>query len=302
MPPEASFQVQPQVSQGLQQSLLVLRQRQLLDAVGAEVGTPVLYLKAAWADPVLYDGRGLRTGGDLDVLVRPHRFEAFAQALKRAGFRRYREPWHMVTHRLVGKAWLFNAPPHALAVDLHRDLVDRPWFHVDIESWIDRARAYPSVDGPILSLAPEDQVLYACAHYASHRYVLGPQHLHDIQRLIAQHPIDWNLVRTRARAANLLVPLALLVDALDAGGCHVEPVPGGWRAMATRACLDLELDLKRGRAFPYAVDAVAIMPLLSSRKSALARYVARGAFVKTLDAAEELFHRVQTRLARHGAD
>src|SRR3954464_3559034 len=150
---------------GLVQSLVIKAQRTLLDGIGRAVGTPVLYLKAAWADPVLYGGQGQRTGSDVDVLVRPGAFFPFARALEENGFRRYVTPWMRATFRWGYKAWTYEGLPRWMTVDLHRRIAEAPWFDLPPQGCIDRAVAYDSVDGPILSLSPEDQVLYAAAHY-----------------------------------------------------------------------------------------------------------------------------------------
>ena len=114
---------------GIIQSLLIKAQRGTLDAIGAAVGTPVVYLKAAWADPVLYGGRGERTGSDIDILVRPDRFEAFAAELTARGFRRYDFDGSHAYDRYFGhKEWTFEPPAGALTVDLHRALTEPIWY------------------------------------------------------------------------------------------------------------------------------------------------------------------------------
>src|SRR5215207_6562985 len=124
---------------GLVQSLLIKAQRRLLDGVGERVGTPVVYLKAAWADPVLYGGRGERTGGDVDVLVRPAAFFAYALALEELGFRRYTVPWLRATFRWAYKAWTYEGRPRWVTVDLHRGIAEPPWFDLPAEDCLDRA-------------------------------------------------------------------------------------------------------------------------------------------------------------------
>jgi hypothetical protein len=285
------------VTPGLQQSLLIQLQRRLLDEAGAKVGTPVVYLKAAWADPVLYGGSGERTGTDLDVLVRPSLFKSFGKALDAVGFVRHREPWHMVTHRLIGKAWLYQPPPNALPVDLHRNLSDSPWFSIPINDWIDRAISYDSVDGPILSLAPEDQVIYASSHYASHRYTLGPQHLNDVVRLLAAHSVNWQVIKHRAQQGDIRLPLALFVDALRQRGVSAPDLVSDpsfvapWRVAYVRRWLRLEPKLQRPSSLS-STDLIGLMPVLSGNPTALPHFAARFALVRALDCGEELLFRM----------
>ena len=285
------------VSLGLQQSLLIQAQRRLLDQMGERIGTPVVYLKAAWADPVLYAGRGERVGGDIDILVRPERFRAYAHSLAAAGFKRFHDRWHVASQHFVGKAWLYQPPSaYALAVDLHRELVDGPWFKFAAEGLVDRAVAYASVDGKILSLAPEDQVVYAAAHYANHRYSLGPQHLNDMVALLSQVKVNWNLIRDRADESFLSVPLLVLIAALRQRGVAV-PVHAEaaawlhrWSAILCKWLLDSD-HLQRQSPM-VASDLLWLMPLLSNRKSALPRYLIRLALVRPLDCAAELVYRL----------
>lgn len=291
-------------SLGLQQSLFIMAQRRHLDELGARVGTPVLYLKAAWADPVLYGGGGLRPGCDLDILVRPARFAAFAEALLAQGFRRFREPWHMASQRLIGKAWLYLPPPTAdlVAVDLHRGVADKPWFQVPADELLDRAVAYASVDGPILSLAPEDQIVYAATHYANHRYEMKHHHLNDVVLLLKKYPVNWDLVWLRAGRAQAMLPIMLLAAALRHRGVVVPPAPANdawlrWRSRMLRACFPSVETLSRQTRRR---EVATLMPLLSDSAWALPRYALRAALVRTLDGGEELLARVQQRLAHQG--
>ncbi|HXU80370.1 MAG TPA: nucleotidyltransferase family protein [Polyangia bacterium] len=280
---------------GLVQSLVIKAQRQLLDGIGRAVGTKVVYLKAAWADPVLYGGTGQRAGSDLDVLVRPAAFFAFARALEGEGFRRYVQPWLRATFRLGYKAWTFEGQPRWMTVDLHRAIAEAPWFELDPDACVDRATVYDSVDGPILSLCPEDQVLYAAAHYGQHRFTIDHRHLDDVERLLAGRAVAWPVVLERARPAGLSVPLRLLMESLRARGAGVPSAPEAallrWRLgyahrwVATAPALERRLPPSR------IVDNVLRMPLLSGRPAALPRFVASYLSLRALDVVAEVYHR-----------
>jgi hypothetical protein len=265
---------------GLVQSLLIKAQRQQLDEIGRAVGTAVVYLKAAWADPVLFGGRGERTGGDIDVLVRPDRFEAFAQALTARGFRRHQHPSASYERYFGHKEWTFGAPPGALAIDLHRDLTEPIWHDMRTDELLDRAIAWDSVDGPILSLDAEDQLLYGAAHYSNHFYDLDPRHLEDCERLVRNHPVDWAEVWSRGQRASLTLPLALLVDALVARGCVLGPSAEGVRPLPLRVrrrLADLWVSttpqLARKGLRSRGVDYLLLRPLLSDQWLALPKVV-----------------------------
>ena len=266
---------------GLVQSLVIKGQRNQLDRIGREVSTPVIYLKAAWADPVLYGGRGERTGSDIDILVLPERFEAFASALVRQGFHRHVFRFAFDEEYFGSKEWSFSNPPGLMPVDLHRALADPVWFDLSVHALIDRAIAYDSVDGPILSLSAEDHVLYAAVHYANHAYELHDRHLKDTACLLEQRPVDWSLVLSRAQEAHMSLPLALFMRWLEIRGGRVpgEAVRRCVRSVRVRwqiasPWLTAAGQIKRREKRRPALDYLILFPLLSGRATALPRFLA----------------------------
>lgn len=263
---------------GLVQSLLIKQQRDELDEIGRAVGTPVVYLKAAWADPVLYGGRGERTGCDVDALVSPDAFAPFAEALLARGFVRHEHPSPSYERYFGHKEWSFRAPAGAMPVDLHRALTEPVWYDLPTADLIARAVFWESVDGPILSLGAEDQLLYAAAHYANHFYDLDAKHLEDCQKLVAKHRIDGRALWRRARAAHLSLPLALLLEALAARGSEVRGADddphSAWLGLRKRLAerwVTTRPGLQRRRPRSRGVDYLLLSPLLSDRASALPR-------------------------------
>jgi hypothetical protein len=254
---------------------------QQLDDIGRQVGTPVVYLKAAWADPVLYGGVGRRAGVDVDLLVHPDRFESFAHALEQRGFQRYRHPSRALESYFRDKEWTFlPARPGEPSVDLHCALGDPYWFRLPTEALLVRATTYDGVHGPILSLAPEDQILYAAVHYANHLYAIDGRHLEDVARLIGVRAIDWQEVLARARAARMRLPLLLLLEALRAGHADVPEQllsPAGLGLSARRALCRRWIvttpALGRRRASADVMDYLVLRPLLSDRALALPRVI-----------------------------
>ena len=290
---------------GLVQSLVIKAQRRLLDDVGRKAGTPMVYLKAAWADPVLYGGQGQRVGSDIDVLVRPATFFACARELEALGFRRYVLPWMRATFRWGYKAWTYEGLPRWMTVDLHRGIAEPPWFDLPADACVDRAIAYDSIDGPILSLDPEDQVLYAAAHYGNHRFSIDQRHLGDIERLLAIRTIDWAAVTARARPLGLAVPLALVQESLHARGAAV-PAPAAadsppslrWRLAYAHRWVATAPQLERRLPLSRFLDNAVRMPLLSGRAAALPRFAAGYVGLRALDLAAEVAARVGARVGR----
>jgi hypothetical protein len=262
-------------------SMITRSLRQQLDDVGRRVGTPVVYLKAAWADPVLYGGLGRRDGVDVDLLVHPGCFESFGRALEERGFERYRHPSRALESYYGDKEWTFlPARRGEPCVDLHCALGDPYWFQLPTEPVLERATTYDSVHGPILSLAPEDQILYAAVHYANHLYAIDGRHLEDVARLIGIQPIAWPEVMARARAARMRLPLLLLLEALRAGYADVpeeliSPAGLGLRARRalSRRWIVTTPALGRRRTSADVMDYLVLRPLLSDRALALPRVI-----------------------------
>jgi hypothetical protein len=207
--------------------------------------------------------------------------------LEAHGFRRFVVPLQRATFRFGYKAWTYLGRPPQIPIDLHRGLAEPPWFDLAADAFIDRAMAYDSVDGPLLSLSPEDQVVYAAVHYAKHRFTIDQRHLQDVVLLLAARAVDWEVVVARGRAAGITVPLALLLEALRARGAAVPHLATGWtarwRLRYARRWVAIHPELRRRAAGSRIVDNAVRMPMLSDQPTALPRYLVRHAVLRVLD-------------------
>jgi hypothetical protein len=279
------------VGAGEVQALLLHRQRALLREVARDVGADVLFLKAAWADPVLYGGRGARTGGDIDVLVSPGHFEAFAAALEQRAFRRFDVPSHRASIAWGAKEWTYSHPGAWMPVDLHRSLGEAPWFDLDPEAVFSRARSWTAGDETIRSLGVEDQVLYAALHYANHLYEIDARHADDIVRLLQREPIDWAVTFDEATRGGLQLALQLLLEHLRARGVAAPATP--WERepwmRARRAVIGrwVEAGERLGRRRPMGrrLRVLVQRPVLSDRWGGLPVWAARYVALRALDLA-----------------
>jgi hypothetical protein len=224
---------------------------------------------------------GRRAGVDVDVLVHPGRLESLGRALEARGLARYRQPTAALESYFRDKEWTFRSSRRGEpSVDLHCALGDPYWFQLPTEPVLARATTYDGPHGPILSLSPEDQILYAAVHYANHLYVIDGRHLEDVARLIGSRPIDWHEVVARARDARMRLPLRLLLDALRIGGADVPAQligPAGIGLRARRALCGRWIvttpTLGRRRASGDLTDYLVLRPLLSDRVFALPRVI-----------------------------
>jgi hypothetical protein len=259
--------------EGLARSLIVKRQRRLLDEIGDRVGTRVVYLKAAWADPVLYGGRGERAGSDVDVLISPEVYDAFGDELLRAGFHKQQTlPLH------ARRAVCFRGHAGYLDVDLHRGLAQPPWFKLDDAAMFERAETYESADGPLLGLSPSDQLLHVIAHYANSRFLLDDRHLNDAVRVLERFPVDWELILQMCRRGFLEVSLQLVCARLRMRGFAVPLLPETLNCRSRRFALG-PFFADDGNRRPVSMDPtraawtelLVFLPLLSTRPLALPR-------------------------------
>jgi Uncharacterised nucleotidyltransferase len=264
-------------NKGLIQSLALRAQRELIREVAAELNAPVLFLKAAWADPVLYGNEGKRYGTDVDILVRREVFEDFAERLVKRGFRRAKglggERGRYFEDKETGLL-----PPKGsgyLPIDLHRGLTNPIWFNCNPDDLFSRSRTYEVGTEKITSLCPEDQIIHACLHYAGHALDLDSRHLEDIHLLVSAFSIDWNVVKERAIATRCTTMLYLLQSALRSMGSDI-PVTVRldfqMKAWAIRKLVEPDERMRRQRPRSRWVDYLLVRPLMSDDWTASVRF------------------------------
>lgn len=274
---------------GRVQALLFHRQRALLREVAREVGADLLFLKAAWSDAVLFGGRGARMGSDLDALVTPGRFEAFAAALEQRGFRRYEPASHRATIEWGSKEWTYSHPGAWMPVDLHRQLAEPPWFELDAAAVFARARDWPAAGETIRSLGAEDQLLYAAVHYANHLYEIDARHADDVIRLMEREPMDWPVVFREAERGGMRLGLQLLLEHLRARGVAAPATPWelqAWMRVRRRVIgrwVEAGATLGRRRPTSRRLSVLLERPVLSDRWGGLPAWALRYAALRALD-------------------
>lgn len=201
-------------------------------------GIDVLAFKGPTLAHRLYDPPWLRASEDLDVLVPRGAFEAAGEVLVGLGYR-----------DLVGKpAALRRLEERAdrtrtvvngegVSVDLHGAL-SKAGFPVAFDEAGMRRRAVAvPIDGvPVRTFAPEDLLLYLCAHGCKdlwrRRIWIG-----DVARLLVRHPeMDGDRVAAAARRSGTVrclgIGLALVAEVVGASA----PQPALARAGEDRRC------------------------------------------------------------------
>ncbi|MCE7937498.1 hypothetical protein DCC79_00885 [bacterium] len=202
----------------------------------ASVGIPVMLLKGAALVLTVYEHIGLRTLGDVDILVPPEHASAAIGAVRAHGYDLVvgnnelaeRGKAGADVEAIVafgGQATLRRqAPPHAI-VDLHWTLVDRPPYRhrLPVETFWRSARPVTVGDAAAVVLSPEATVLHLCAHLALHHpdsQGLALRWLHDIAEVLVHQgdAFDWPALLGLAEACDLVLPLQRILPAVPAPG------------------------------------------------------------------------------------
>lgn len=198
--------------------------RRVLTALTQE-GIQVVVLKGAALAELAYEHVGLRTMGDVDLLVEKRNLEKAGAIIERLGF--------LPNEGYGDKQWYRNhhhhlvpyvAPDGSMTVEIHWHIIERTAF-VDMpieELWV-HTRPVRIASVPCLALSAEHMLLHVALHLSNPNRFLGQlRGLCDVAELLRRfgHELNWvELLRVTALAGakkHLYVVLSLVHDALGA--------------------------------------------------------------------------------------
>ncbi len=142
----------------------------------ARAGVPVMGLKDVQLACTVYPEPGLRTLGDIDLLIHRNDYAAAAACLQQLGF--VAQPAPDIPYRLK-YAWahFFKRPADNVWLDLQWNVVQREWdayhegnFDFEIERMWRGAQWLPLSHGAIRVPKPEDMLFHLCQHLEGHGY------------------------------------------------------------------------------------------------------------------------------------
>jgi len=207
-------------------NLLLTRDLVSLLGLFREAGILVIALKGPVLAEELYDDVLLRPFSDIDILVPRHEAGRAKDLLIRDGYKPTLQLSRPAEQAFVRSQCEreFRRDDRATVIELHWAILPRslsPAF--DSKALWRRARGTTFAGTDVLTPAPEDLLLFLCAHGAKHQWS-RLKWLVDISALVAMHSdLDWHLVLDTAAAARECRPLwlgmLLAHDVLDA------PVP-----------------------------------------------------------------------------
>ncbi len=189
---------QEYIKQALRNIFLYKELNKLLRVL-QEKKIPVIPLKGAYLAEAVYDNIGLRSMGDVDLLVMKDDLLRVEQELLALGGvpencnRVIAQDNHHFGYKLLKSG---------LRVEIHWTLVNSNHpFRIDIEGLWNRARPITLAQVPAWALSPEDLLLHLCLHTAVHTYDMRIRMLCDIGEVVRRYrtELDWQVIGARAR-------------------------------------------------------------------------------------------------------
>lgn len=192
-----------QVSRSIQEkNLLAIRALNRISGAFSEAGVPLLTFKGPLLAHTYYGNVAFRQFGDIDVLVQRAHLGRAQSLLEAHGYRRShaRTDTELERHYQDQLGVEFQHRRTSAVVELHWALLNRTFsFRLAPEAVWARAQAVSLGGGTIRTLAPDDLVLYLCAHGTKHHWS-RLQCVCDVAQVLDHHPdLDWSRLRKKAR-------------------------------------------------------------------------------------------------------
>jgi hypothetical protein len=155
-------------------------------------GIDCILLKGADVIPRLYGALGLRTLGDVDMLVHESDLPTLDRLLTRLGYR----------SQIDGNP-AYRDRDGILALDI----VTNVWYVQDQSAIWRRAVQRDFADLPIKGLGTNDLLLYLTAYNVVHRGYLSASFARDVAFLVEKEDINWDFVGDEACRYHLKIPI-----------------------------------------------------------------------------------------------
>jgi Uncharacterised nucleotidyltransferase len=150
----------------------------------------------------IYGGLGLRSLGDLDVLVQPADLPAARAVLKELQFVQEADPgFENMHHPFHDPPYYRQASGGDICLELHRGLWATQFFQLGTDALWTRSSITPLHGAEVRVLSPEDTLLHLAIHRS--RSALRLRFVCDIAELLQRHAeaLDWDYLLAQARVA-----------------------------------------------------------------------------------------------------
>jgi len=179
--------------------------KRVLTALTGE-GIQVCVLKGLALAEGVYDHIGLRTMGDVDILVRKKDLDKAACVIEELGFmsnETYREKaWYRDHHHHLVP---YVSPDCSLTIEVHWHIIERTAFmDMPVDELWSHLKPVRIADVPCLALSPEHMLLHMALHISSPNRFLGQlRGLCDVAQLLGRvgEEMDWLEVLRIAKLA-----------------------------------------------------------------------------------------------------
>ncbi len=211
----------------------------VLEALNA-AGIETMILKGVALALLYYRDLGLRSMGDVDLLVHPEQLHEALAALRGAGFRIVGRPPELLTDVYLFSRKAINLASAGMPMlDLHWRAIQEVRSDNEEKAFWDGAAAVTLRDVPTRAMSATDQVLHICEHETRWCPSPLPRWMVDLVMVfrVAGDAFDSDRTLDRARSLELLSPLAEALECLDAIVPHEVPqelLQGVRLARATR--------------------------------------------------------------------
>lgn len=209
-----------------------------------DAGIETTILKGVALVLLYYQDLGLRSLGDVDVLIRPHNVANAIDTLSELGWKKMGRPPRVLTEIYLDTRRAINFSSDRIAkLDLHWHVMDetcRP----NGDDWFWSGAIRTTVRGvETLAMNPTDQLLHVCAHEARWTPIPLPRWIVDVMMILrtSAGDVDWDRLVSHARRLGLVIPvreaLKQVVDVVDA------PIPSS--VLNSLHCLPLSKEDER---------------------------------------------------------
>ncbi len=178
----------------------------------------VIVLKGPALAETVYPDPALRPFSDLDLLVRPEHRRRADIALRGLGYQPVADEHSWDFDITFDGATVYESTA-GVRVDLHWALLTEAryaWRARAATAVWDRAVPLTLAGERALGLAPEDLVLHLATHFAIHHSLTGLLRQWDLALVLAHMPIDWSVLRRRARAWRVCSALSFTLLSVSA--------------------------------------------------------------------------------------
>jgi hypothetical protein len=193
-----------------------LTNERLFDAISTlladlrEEGIKTMILKGTALALLYYQDLGLRSLGDVDLLIRPHDVTNAINTLTRLGWTKTgRTPRVLTQTYLSARRAIHFSSDRIAKLDLHWHVMDESCgLNADRSFWIN---AIPTAVRGVQTCAmcPTDQLLHVCAHEARWTPVALPRWIVDAITILRASPreLDWIRLVSHAQRLGLVLPV-----------------------------------------------------------------------------------------------